>query len=106
MLGCAVVLSSKPPQDLKQYLVLVEDSEEKEHCEEIDRLYSCLDKDDSSSSSDAEPAKRPKNEKDEKDKTGKQKKARYKCLVSKVFSSPIELIEERTSTYIIYQCCS
>lgn len=32
-------------QEYQQFLCLVEDAQESEHCEEIDRLYRCLDGD-------------------------------------------------------------
>ena len=38
-------------QEARQYLTLVEDSQEEEHCEELDQLFSCLDGSSSSSSS-------------------------------------------------------
>ena len=41
-------------EELKQYLTLIDDAEEEEHQEEIDRLYSCLDGDDSSSDTGGE----------------------------------------------------
>ena len=48
-----------------QFLVLVDDEETDEHCEELDRLYQCLDEDssDSSASSRVKSAKKD-NQKD------------------------------------------
>jgi len=55
-------------QATKQYLTLVEDCEEEEHMEEIDRLFSALDKDSSSSSSSSSSSKKKKkNKKSSKD---------------------------------------
>ena len=50
-------------QEYRQYLVLCDDSEEDEVCEEIERLYSCIDKDSSSSSSSSSGKKRKKESK-------------------------------------------
>lgn len=55
-------------QEFRQYLCLVEDSHEDEFCEEIDRLYSCLDQDDASSDSGSTGKKHSKAKKDKKAK--------------------------------------
>ena len=60
-----------------QFLTLVEEAEETESQEEIDRLYSCLDKDASSSSSS-------ESRESEKEKKGKNKKETL-CSLCKTY---------------------
>lgn len=62
-----------------QFLTLVEDSEEDEHTEEVDRLYACVD-DDSESSSSSEESKGSKGDK-KKDKKKKDKKKKVYDLI-------------------------
>lgn len=72
-------------QESKQYLCLVEDSLEEEVCEEIDRLYKCLDRDDdkkrkksSSGSSSASSSSSSKKKKQSKKPKGKKEKEKEK----------------------------
>ena len=58
----------------RQYLTLVDETQDDVHEEEIDRLYSCLDESSSGSSSDAKPKKERKG--------GKEAKARGLCKCS------------------------
>lgn len=75
-------------EEMKQFLTLVDDAEEEETEESIDRLFSCLDQSDSESSSESEKPKKKKKKgkKDkqadtkEKAKGKKQKKENKACL--------------------------
>ncbi|CAK9066321.1 Uncharacterized protein SCF082_LOCUS33792 [Durusdinium trenchii] len=61
-------------EDMVQYLVLVEDSQDEEQSHEIERLFECIDESDSSSSSEDKDKKAKKDKKDKKDKKSKSKK--------------------------------
>lgn len=66
-------------QEFRQYLCLCEDAEDTEVCEEIERLYSCIDNDSSSSSSSSSqkrkrPSKQAEKSKDKEKETGGDKK--------------------------------
>ena len=76
--GHRFVLFDRCWQDAKQYLCLVEDAEEEETCEEIDKLFQCLDKDASSTSSSSsdKKKKKKKSKKDSKEKTSGDKEVK------------------------------
>ena len=73
-----------------QFLTLVEEAEETETEEEIDRLYSCLDKDSSSSSPSDEGGKGSKG--DDKDDKGSKKKKKECSLFSYVGEHCFQLV--------------
>lgn len=76
-----------------QFLTLVEEAEETETEEEIDRLYSCLDKDSSSSSPSDEGGKGSKgDDKDDKDDKGSKKKKKECSLFSYVGEHCFQLV--------------
>ena len=67
-----------PRKEMKQFLILVDDAEEEEAEESIDRLFECLDESSSSSSysgSESESSDKKKSKK-KKNKGKKTKKAR------------------------------
>ena len=58
---------------MRQYLTLVDDTEEEEAEESIDRFFSCLDEDSSSSSSGSDSSVKPKKRKQRKEEKPKPK---------------------------------
>lgn len=64
-----------------QFLTLVEDSEESEHTEEIDRLYACLDTDDGTTSSSEEEESKSKKKKSKKSKAKNNSKVWHMCFI-------------------------
>ena len=65
-------------EEMRQFLTLVDDAEEEEAEESIDRLFSCLDGSDSESSSESE--KKEKKKKKAKKESSKDKSKKKACL--------------------------
>ncbi len=64
----AITYGNQPLQEMNQYLILVDDAEEEEHEESIDRLFECLDTSSSSSGSSGSGKKKKKDKKKHKNK--------------------------------------
>ncbi|CAK9073024.1 unnamed protein product, partial [Durusdinium trenchii] len=69
-------------EEFRQYLCLVEDAHEDEHCEEVDRLYSCLDQDSDSSDAGSTGKKRGKAEAQPKTKAVNEANAKLKWALA------------------------
>lgn len=80
-----------PRKEMKQYLILVDDAEEEEAEESIDRLFECLDESSGSSSSsgsnsESESSAKKKSKKKNKKGGKKTKKARGLISIVKLIS--------------------
>ena len=89
-------------QELMQFLTLVEEAEEVESQEEIDRLYSCLDKDNSSSSGSCAPSEKGKQSKETK---GDDKKEMFVMFVYYVHTLLVDLYFGELYEPGCFDCC-